>query len=339
MNYKLLGYSGLRVSELCLGTMTFGEDWGWGSSKEDSKKVFDMYAEAGGNFIDTANLYTNGTSEEYVGDFIRADRGHFVLATKYTLSMRDGDPNFSGNHRKNMVQSIEASLKRLGTDYIDLFWMHAWDRFTPVEEVMRAMDDLVRSGKVLYLGISDTPAWWTAGANMLADLRGWTQFVGQQIEYSLIERTPERDLLPMSDYYGLSTLAWGPLASGVLTGKYLDGDASKGRVKEGHSRLKGRNREIAQAVVDVSKEVDASPAQIALAWLVQAHESVIPILGARTLEQLEDNLGCLEVELSADHLDRLDQVSQIDPGFPHSFLDNPPVRKRIYGGTFDQIDL
>ena len=198
----LLGRSGLRVSELALGTMTFGEEWGWGASKADSQKVFDAYAEAGGNFVDTANRYTEGTSEKFVGEFIHSDREHFVLATKYTLKMRDGDPNFSGNHRKNLVQSVNASLKRLNTDYIDLLWVHAWDFLTPVEEVMRGLDDLVRQGTVLYVGVSDTPAWIVAQANTLADLRGWTRFVGLQIQYSLVERTPERDLLPMARAFG-----------------------------------------------------------------------------------------------------------------------------------------
>ena len=202
MRYKLLGRSGLRVSELALGTMTFGEEWGWGASKADSQKVFDAYAEAGGNFVDTANRYTEGTSEKFVGEFIHSDREHFVLATKYTLKMRDDDPNFSGNHRKNLVQSVNASLKRLNTDYIDLLWVHAWDFLTPVEEVMRGLDDLVRQGTVLYVGVSDTPAWIVAQANTLADLRGWTRFVGLQIQYSLVERTPERDLLPMARAFG-----------------------------------------------------------------------------------------------------------------------------------------
>ena len=219
MKYKLLGRSGLRVSELALGTMTFGETWGWGASKKVSQQLFDTYAEAGGNFIDTANRYTDGTAEEYVGDFIAADRDHFVVATKYTLFDREGDPNFSGNHRKNMVRSLEASLRRLKTDYVDLFYVHAWDFTTPVEEVMRSLDDLVRAGKVLYVAISDTPAWIVAQANTLADLRGWSPFVGLQLRYSLIDRAAERDLLPMARALDLGVLAWSVLGAGVLTGK------------------------------------------------------------------------------------------------------------------------
>ncbi len=209
MRYKLFGKSGLRVSELALGTMTFGEEWGWGASKEESKKIFDAYAEAGGNFIDTANRYTEGTAEKFVGEFIAADRDHFVLATKYTLFMRRDDPNFSGNHRKNMVQSLEASLKRLKTEAVDLYWVHAWDYMTPVEEVMRALDDMVRAGKILYVGISDTPAWVIAQANTLAELRGWSRFVGIQLQYSLIERNIERELLPLARETDMAVTAWG----------------------------------------------------------------------------------------------------------------------------------
>jgi len=220
MKYYLLGKSGLRVSEFCLGTMTFGEEWGWGSSKEESRKIFNAYVEAGGNFIDTANKYTEGTSEKYIGEFISSDRDRFVLATKYTSNTRRGDPNAGGNHRKNMVQSLESSLRRLNTDYIDLYWVHAWDPLTPVEELMRALDDMVKAGKILYAGISDAPAWIVSQANTIANLRGWTEFSGLQIEYSLIERTPERELLPMANSLDIGVTAWSPLGNGILTGKY-----------------------------------------------------------------------------------------------------------------------
>ena len=208
MRYRLLGRSGLRVSELALGTMTFGEEWGWGASEPESKRMFDAYAEAGGNFVDTANRYTEGTSERFVGDFIAADRDHWVVATKYTLWTRRDDPNFSGNHRKNMIQACEASLKRLKSDYIDLYWVHAWDFTTPIEEVMRGLDDLVSAGKVLYVGISDTPAWIVSRANTIADFRGWSPFVGLQIRYSLIDRTAEADLLPMARSLDLAVTPW-----------------------------------------------------------------------------------------------------------------------------------
>ncbi len=220
MKYYLLGKSGLRVSELCLGTMTFGEEWGWGSSKEESHRIFNAYVEAGGNFIDTANKYTEGTSEKYIGEFISSDRDRFVLATKYTSNTRKGDPNAGGNHRKNMVQSLEASLRRLNTDYIDLYWVHAWDPLTPVEELMRALDDMVKAGKILYAGISDAPAWIVSQANTLANSRGWTEFSGLQIEYSLVERTAERELLPMANSLDIGVTAWSPLGNGILTGKY-----------------------------------------------------------------------------------------------------------------------
>src|ERR1700736_4774385 len=220
MRYKLLGKSGLRVSELCLGTMTFGEDWGWGSSQEESRKVYDAFLEAGGNFIDTANVYTSGTSERLLGEFMQGQRERIVLATKYTNAAPGNDTNAAGNHRKSMVQALEASLKRLKTDYIDLYWLHIWDQITPIEEVMRAFDDLVRQGKVLYIGVSDAPAWWIAQANTLAELRGWTRFIGLQIEYSLIERTVERELIPMAKAFNLGLVAWSPLAGGLLSGKY-----------------------------------------------------------------------------------------------------------------------
>ena len=229
MRYKLLGRSGLRVSELALGTMTFGPDWGWGASKEESRRIFDAYADAGGNFIDTANRYTNGTAERYVGEFIAADRSHFVVATKYSLFTRRGDPNASGNSLKNMVQALEESLKRLAVDYVDLYYVHAWDFMTPVEEVMRGLDDLVRAGKVLYVGISDTPAWVVSQANTLADLRGWSRFVALQIRYSLLDRAVERDLLPMARAFDLAVTPWSVLGAGVLSGKYTAGPESPPR--------------------------------------------------------------------------------------------------------------
>src|ERR1700734_404852 len=231
MRYRLLGNSGLRVSEAALGTMTFGDDWGWGSAKDEARKVYDAFREAGGNFIDTANFYTNGTSESFLGEFMEGHRQSVVLATKYTMSAPGTDPNAAGNQRKNMMQAVEASLKRLRTDYIDLYWVHIWDQITPVEEVMRGLDDLVRQGKILYAGISDAPAWWVAQANTLAELRGWTQFSGLQLEYNLIERTVERELIPMSKALNLGVLAFSPLARGFLTGKYHgEGNPDGGRM-------------------------------------------------------------------------------------------------------------
>src|ERR1700732_225269 len=274
MRYKLLGKSGLRVSELCLGTMTFGEDWGWGSSKEESRKVYDAFLEAGGTFIDTANVYTNGTSERLLGEFMAAHRDRIALATKYTNAAPGNDPNAAGNHRKSMMQSIEASLKRLKTDYIALYLLHIWDGITPVEEVMHGLDDLVRQGKILYAGISDAPAWWVAQANTLAELRGWTQFIGLQLEYSLIERTVERELIPMAKALNLGVLAFSPLAGGFLTGKYHGegrpdgGRMTNGEVKAFYPEREQRAALMISAVKSVSEQTGRSMAQVALAWLL-----------------------------------------------------------------------
>lgn len=336
MRYKLLGRSGLRVSELCLGTMTFGEDWGWGASKEESRKIYDAFLEAGGNFIDTANLYTNGTSEKFLGELIGAERGRIVLATKYTNAMPGNDPNAAGNHRKSMVQAIEASLRRLKTDYIDLYWLHIWDFLTPIEEVMRAFDDLVRSGKILYAGISDAPAWVVSRANTMAELRGWTPFIGLQIEYSLIQRTPERELLPMARELDIGVTAWAPLASGVLTGKYKDPahDEPK-RIQD--AKIDERKQRIVDAVQLLAADCGRSPSQVAINW-VRQQPGVIPIIGARTLKQAQDNLGALQFKLTPDDLKKLNDASQVELGFPHDFFARDLVRGFVYGGTRDRID-
>ena len=339
MNYKLLGKSGLRVSELCLGTMTFGEEWGWGSNKEESRKIFDAFAEAGGNFLDTADGYTDGTSEKMVGEFARANREHFVVATKYSFNaFKPKDPNGGGNHRKHMVESLNASLKRLHMDYVDVYWMHVWDELTPIEEVMRAFDDLVRAGKVLYIGISDAPAWWIARANTLAEWRAWTQFAGLQIEYNLVERTPERELMGMAEALGLTVTAWSPLASGLLTGKYAKGSKEEKRLDKTpqFKALSERNMKIADTVVKVAKQVGKSPAQVALNWL-RAKRNVIPIIGARKFSQFEDNMKCLGWHLNAKQLETLDEVSAIDLGFPMDFIHRKGVREFIHGGMFDKI--
>jgi aryl-alcohol dehydrogenase-like predicted oxidoreductase len=341
MRYKLLGRSGLRVSEICLGTMTFGEEWGWGASKEESKKIFDAYVTGGGNFIDTANRYTEGTSEKFVGEFIASERESFVVATKYTLFMRHGDPNSAGNHRKNMMQSLEASLKRLRTDYIDLYWVHAWDFMTPVEEVMRGLDDMVRAGKVLYIGVSDTPAWIVSQANTLATLRGWTPFVALQIEYSLIERTPERDLLPMARALDIAVTPWAPLGGGMLTGKYHPKRAKESdakRMSPESARLNERNMRMAEEVVKIAEEIGCTPAQVAINWVRQKEGVMIPIVGARKLSQMEDSLKSLDYRLEENHMQRLDEISRIEMGFPHEFLKREHIKNVVYGGTFDSID-
>jgi aryl-alcohol dehydrogenase-like predicted oxidoreductase len=336
MRYKLLGKSGLRVSELCLGTMTFGETWGWGASKDISRAIFDAFVEAGGNFIDTSNNYTDGTSEQFVGDFVASDREHFVVATKYTLSTRKADPNAGGNHRKNMVRSLEASLKRLKTDYVDLLWLHMWDGMTPVEEVMRALDDLVRAGKVLYVGISDTPAWVVAQANTLAELRGWSRLVALQLPYSLADRSVERELLPMARAFDMAVTPWGLLEGGELTGKYNQPSSEPKRYKDADER----NKTLAETLRQVAGEIERTPSQVAINWVrqQQARALIVPILGARSVAQIKDNLGCLEFELTADQLQRLADASPIAYGFPRSFLESDHVRGLIFGNTFALID-
>ncbi len=344
MKYKLLGKSGLRVSELCLGTMTFGEDWGWGASKDESRAVFEAFTAAGGNFLDTANIYTNGSSETITGELIKSDRDRYVLATKFSLPdnpaspANAGNPNAAGNQRKNLMRSVEGSLKRLGTDYIDLLWLHAWDFMTPVDEVMRGLDDLVSMGKIGYVGISDAPAWVVSQANTLAEWRGWTPFVALQIEYSLVERTPERDLLPMAEAFGLTVTPWSPLGQGVLTGKY-NSEKKEGEARRGDDGppIPERSLAIAKTVVDVAAEIGHTPSQVALAWLLAQGPTVIPIIGSRKAHQLEDNLGCLEVSLSAAQLQTLNEASKITLGFPHDFLSGPLLRGFVTAGNDDAI--
>jgi aryl-alcohol dehydrogenase-like predicted oxidoreductase len=350
MRYRLLGGSGLRVSEISLGTMTFGEEWGWGAAKSEARRIYDAYREAGGNFIDTANVYTMGTSEQFVGEFMRGHRQEMVVATKYTNAQPGKDPNAGGNHRKSMMQAVETSLKRLGTDYIDLYWMHIWDGMTPVEEVMRAFDDLVRQGKVLYVGVSDAPAWWVAQANTLAALRGWSKFVGLQIEYSLLERTVERELIPMAKAFGLTVVAWSPLKGGVLTGKYQPA-AGAGPLKASGEenarystemmraflpRQEQQNRAV-EAVRKLSAQTGRSPAQVALAWLRYREVPVIPILGVRKMTQFEDNMASLTLELTSQQLDELDAATAVELGFPHEFFAMEMPRSLAFGGMRDRI--
>lgn len=341
MRYQLLGRGGLRVSEVCLGTMTFGTESGWGADKDESRRIFDAFVEAGGNFVDTANNYTGGTSERMLGEMIASDRDHFVVGTKYTMSRPASHPNAGGNHRKNMAQTLEGSLRRLNTDYVDLYWVHAWDFVTPVEELMRGLDDLVRAGKVLYVGVSNAPAWAIARANTLADLRGWTPFIGLQVEYSLVERTPERELLPMATALGIGATAWSPLGAGILTGKYA------GRAESAQPALRldftkatpvdDRTLGIARAVGDVADAVDATPAQVALAWV--RSRGVIPLLGARTLGQFRENLRSVDLTLRAEHLARLDAASRLEPEYPTRFLQRPNVRASVSAGFADRMEL
>jgi aryl-alcohol dehydrogenase-like predicted oxidoreductase len=342
--YRLLGRSGLRVSPLALGTMTFGSDWGWGADKDEARRIFDAYVDRGGNFVDSANTYTEGTAERLIGEFARGRRDRLVLATKYTMATRPGDPNSGGNHRKSMVTSVEESLRRLGTDYIDLLYVHVWDGTTPVEEVLRGFDDLVRAGKVLHAGISDTPAWQVARMQAIAELRGWAPLIALQVEYSLVERTTERDLIPMAREMGLGVIPWSPLASGVLTGKYSRADLDHGggtaspegtrkNVAAANGSLTERGLAIADVVGDVAARMGRSPSQVALAWTLLNPAVTAPIVGARTLDQLEDNLGALDVRFAEEDLADLDRASAIDLGFPHEFLNRPMPRGAMFGGA------
>lgn len=346
MRYKLFGNTGLRVSELALGAMTFGEAWNWGASSDESTSMLDLFLDRGGNFVDTANVYTNGESEEFLGAALKGRRGRVVLSTKFTLARTEDNANAAGAHRKNLTESLEESLRRLQTDYIDIYWVHAHDVFTPAEETLRALDDAVRAGKILYLGISDAPAWWVARANTLAELRGWSAFAGLQIQYSLIERTVERELIPMAEALDLAICAWSPLAGGALTGKYLaqKKDESRGARYDmmGLGDLlkvnEDRSIRLAEELVRIGENTQVKPHQVALSWLRQRpyRVPVIPILGARSVAQLQDNLEILDHALPADAVATLDALSDLPPGFPHDFLAG--VRSVVYGGLADQID-
>ncbi|MFJ6185880.1 aldo/keto reductase [Streptomyces sp. NPDC092295] len=339
--YRLLGRSGLRVSPMALGAATFGTDWGWGAEKDEARELFDLYAERGGNFIDTANTYTNGSSERLLGEFTRGRRESLVLATKYTTLRRPGDPNSGGSHRKSLFTSVEASLRQLDTDYIDLLYLHVWDFTTPVEEILRGMDDLVRQGKILYVAICNAPAWQVSRMQTIADLRGWSPLVALQIEYSLIERTGERDLIPMAREMGLGVIPYSPLAGGVLTGKYSRDDLIATNVASDDGTRKSfnfalgtvteRNLAIADVVKEVATELGRTPAQVGLAWTLRKPGVTAPIIGARTPAQLMDNLGALEVDLTAAQLARLDEASATGLGFPHDMLASDHVRNVTAG--------
>jgi len=343
LRYRMLGKSGLRVSEICLGTMSFGDQWGFGADEATSHKVIDAFAEAGGNFLDTANKYHGGQTEQIVGSWLAArDRDRTVLATKYTLAMDHADPNSAGNQRKNLVRSVEASLKRLGTDYIDLLWVHAWDDYTPFEETMRGLDDLVRAGKLLYVGVSDTPAWIVSASNVAAELRGWTPFVGLQVEYSLLERTVERELMPMAEYFGLGVVGWAPLGAGVLTGKYTRGGGDGDSLRRGSNESRGRTSEqalcIARAVDEVADELCVTSAKVAVAWVKAQGYRYIPIVGARKVAQIEDVLGAGEVTLTEAQLAKLDAVSNPGSHFPQDFLASNGVKDLVRGEIRTRID-
>jgi len=340
MRYKLLGRSGLRVSELCLGTMTFGDAWGWGASRDEAKRQFDLFAGADGNFIDTSINYTNGQSEQLLGDFLKADRDHFVVATKYSLtSPANRDPNNGGNGLKNMRRSVEQSLRNLQTDHIDLLYLHVWDHMTPLEEVVRGMENLVQSGKVSYLAFSDTPAWIVSAANTMAELRGWSRFIGFQLPYALNRRDAERAEIPMAKQYDMAVMPWGILGQGVLLGKYSAGSTAQTRNDKSQVTVSAEVQKIVDEVAAIAIETGMSKTQVCVNWLRQRQDRAefIPILGARTADQLQDNLDSLKFTLSADQLKRLDDVSKIEYGFPREFVETD-AHQYIFGQTFDQID-
>lgn len=330
--YHMLGRSGLRVSPLCLGTMTFGND-DWGSSDEESRAIFNRFLEAGGNFVDTADLYSMGRSEELIGQFIkeRGDRDSIVLATKFTFNPRPMDPNAGGNSRKHVFEAVNDSLRRLQTDYIDLYWMHTWDTFTPVEEVMETMHMLIQQGKVRYFGLSDVPAWYAARAQTIAELRGYPRIAGLQLEYSLVRRDIENEFVDLGQELGMGITPWSPLASGVLSGKYRKGSETEGRAKQmqdaGNPALAGlindRNLTIAEKVIEIAQKIDRHPAQVALNWVTKRPGVSSTIIGARKPEQLESNLQALEFEIPGELRDELDEISKPPHQTPYMFFDGP----------------
>ena len=343
-SYVTLGRSGLRVSPLCLGTMTFGNEWGWGSEEEVARSVFDNYIEAGGNFIDTANVYTEGHSEELLGKFI-SDRGlreQIVLAPKFTFNQQPGDPNAGGNGRKNIFRAIDDSLRRLKTDYIDLYWLHAWDTVTPVEEVVSTLNDLVRAGKIRHYGFSDTPAWYVARAKTIAEKEGKDGLIALQLEYSLVERNIEREHIPAAQELGLGITPWSPLAGGFLTGKYKQ----KGDTGEGEGRLETakdsgnpifqrfteRNWAILKVLLDVAKQINRPASQVSLNWVATQPGITSTIIGASKLSQLEDNLRYADFEIPSELRSRLDEVSAIEASHPYGFF-TPPFQGWVAGGT------
>jgi aryl-alcohol dehydrogenase-like predicted oxidoreductase len=315
--------------------MTFGE--GGEVEEAEARRVFDAYVDHGGNFIDTAGYYAKGRSEELIGSFAHGKRHQLVISTKYSLAVTPGDPNGCGNGRKSMMRSVEESLRRLGTDHIDLLFLHIWDDTAPADEILRGFDDLVSQGKILYIGLSDTPAWQAARMQTMAELRGWSQFAALQVEYSLLERTTEREMIPAARALGMGVMPWGPLRGGILSGKYATGASASDSARRQRLELSGRVTPaaitVADAVQEVASEIGASSAQVALAWTLANPVVTAPLIGARTLAQLQDNLGALTIALSGDQLARLETISAISPGFPHKLLGSEFVQMALTGGT------
>jgi aryl-alcohol dehydrogenase-like predicted oxidoreductase len=334
-HYVTLGRSGLRVSPLCLGAMTFGEDLGWGSSVEESEQIIDRYVELGGNFIDTANFYTASHSEKIIGDHVGrhpARRDRLTIATKFSGNLYPGDPNGGGSGRKAIVNACENSLRRLQTDYIDLYWLHMWDANTPIDETMAALDDLVRAGKVRYLGVSDTPAWKIVEANLIARFRGWSSFIGLQIEYSLLQRTVEQELVPMAGEFGLGITPWSPLSGGALSGKYTRANAGQHEADRGSLlALDDKTYDVVDELEIIAKAHETSVAGVALAWVHAKPGVTSIIIGARRMSQFEDNIRALDVTLTAEEMGRLDAITEPTLGFPQSMLPMAPAL--VNGGT------
>ncbi|WP_431081500.1 aldo/keto reductase [Pseudomonas thivervalensis] len=337
MRYRIFGNTGLRVSSLALGTGNFGKGWGYGADVDEARKIYDGYREAGGNFIDTADQYQFGQSESMLGDFMATERDEVVLATKFSLGDSPGAGILrAGNSRKAMRSSVEASLKRLKTDHVDLLWVHMPDGVTPIDEIVRGLDDLIRSGKVLYSGLSNFPAWRVATAATLAELRGWSAISAVQLEHSLVERSAERELLPMAAAFNLGTVGWSPLGGGLLTGKYRKGETGRAQglgavIQDEDSE---RKTSTVDAVLAISEETDHTPGQIAIAWVLA--KGTLPIIGPRTPEQMADNLASAEVQLTADQLAQLDAASAITLGFPHDMV--AASAPSLAGGKADFID-
>lgn len=341
MRYSILGRSGLRVSKLCLGTMTFGPGASWSRSEPEARAVFDAYVEAGGNFIDTANMYTGGESESIVGRFVASDRERFVVCTKYANATPGrGDPNAAGMHRKSLRQSLDQSLKRLDLEYIDLYMVHWWDFTTPVEEVHRALEDAVRAGKILHVGLSDVPAWVVSRAQVFHEQQGLSPISCMQLEYSLVERSIEREHLPLAKTFGIGVTAWSPLAGGILSGKYTRPRRDERPVRLDSMQLQAlsdRNREIALAVDSIADRLDVASSQVALSWVMS--RGVIPIVGATTAEQMRENMRAADLQLDSEALAALDKASAFDRGHPYSMLEWDMPMSLGYGGMFDQIDI
>ncbi len=333
-SYVTLGRSGLRVSPFALGTMTFGDDWGWGSSVSEAETLLARYLALGGNFIDTANFYTDGHAEKIIGDFVAKGgvrRDHLVLATKFFYNLYPGDPNGGGASRKAIIEQCEQSLRRLQTDYIDLYWLHNWDSFTPIEETMRTLDDLVSTGKIRYIGFSDTPAWKIAQAQTLAHLRGWAPIIAVQLEYSLRARTVEGELIPMAQELGLAVTPWSPLNNGVLTGKYTRQNAGTAEKSRGDIRadiipsFTEKDFALLDTLSEIARELETTSAAVALAW-VQGRPGVTSTnIGVRTLKQLNENLTALDLQLSPTHIAALNKLSEPTLDFPSPYLTYAPT--------------